>query len=65
MSRIVRSIGLFAVLAALIAGSMASVSASHNGNNRATFGGTTSGHAIVNYSEGQGTFNGTATVRGL
>ncbi len=42
----------------------------HNGNNRAELAGTTvepdaSGVAIVNYSEGQGTFNGNVTVSNL
>ncbi len=41
--------------------------AAHNGNNKAELGGVggETGTAIVNYSEGQGTFNGTITVRGL
>ncbi|MFP5309398.1 MAG: hypothetical protein ACLGIR_07450 [Actinomycetes bacterium] len=42
--------------------------AAHNGNNRADLASQTSdatGRAVVNYSEGQGTFNGTVTVRGL
>lgn len=39
--------------------------AAHNGNNRATFDGDTSGTAVVNYSEGRGTFNGTLNVSGL
>ncbi len=41
----------------------------HNGNNRAELSGTgdgdASGVAIVNYSEGQGTFNGNITVSNL
>lgn len=41
----------------------------HNGNNRAALAGTgdsdASGVAIVNYSEGQGTFNGNITVDDL
>ncbi|CAN5524422.1 hypothetical protein BH24CHL9_BH24CHL9_12920 [soil metagenome] len=41
----------------------------HKGNNRANLTGTgdpdASGHAIVNYSEGRGTFNGTITVADL
>lgn len=41
----------------------------HNGNNRADLVGTgdadASGVAIVNYAEGQGTFNGTITVSNL
>lgn len=43
--------------------------AAHNGNNRAVLTGTgdadASGVAIVNYSEGQGTFNGNITVDNL
>jgi len=43
--------------------------AAHNGNNRAVLAGTgdadASGIAIVNYSEGQGTFNGNITVDNL
>ena len=40
-------------------------SAAHNGNNQATLttAGTEVGNAIVNYSEGQGTFTGTTSVR--
>lgn len=41
--------------------------AAHNGNNKAELSGAggVTGGAIVNYSEGQGTFNGTITVQGL
>lgn len=41
--------------------------AAHNGNNQAdlTGAGGVVGNAIVNYSEGQGTFNGTTSVRNL
>lgn len=39
--------------------------AAHNGNNRATFDGEVSGSAIVNYSEGRGTFNASLNVSGL
>ena len=41
--------------------------AAHNGNNKAELSGAggVTGVAIVNYSEGQGTFNGTVTVEGL
>ena len=39
--------------------------AAHNGNNKAELSGVGTGTAVVNYSEGQGTFNGTVTVRGL
>lgn len=39
--------------------------AAHNGNNRADLEGDATGRAVVNYSEGQGSFNGTVTVKGL
>ncbi len=41
--------------------------AAHNGNNKAAISGAggVTGVAVVNYSEGQGTFNGTITVQGL
>lgn len=39
--------------------------AAHNGNNKAELSGVGTGTAVVNYSEGQGTFNGTVTVSGL
>jgi hypothetical protein len=50
----------FAVLA--VAGPAA---ADHNSNNRATFEDVAAGTAIVNYSEGQGTFNGSISARDL
>lgn len=39
--------------------------AAHNGNNKAELSGVGIGTAVVNYSEGQGTFNGTVAVSGL
>ena len=39
--------------------------AAHNGNNKAELSGVGTGTAVVNYSKGQGTFNGTVTVSGL
>lgn len=39
--------------------------AAHNGNNKAELSGVGTGTAVVNYSEGQSTFNGTVTVSGL
>lgn len=40
--------------------------AAHNGNNKAPLSGEgTSGTALVNYSEGTGTFSGTSSVKGL
>ncbi|MEO5634358.1 hypothetical protein [Gaiella sp.] len=39
--------------------------AAHNGNNKAELSGVGTGTAVVNYSEGQGTFNGTVAVSGL
>ncbi len=38
--------------------------AAHNGNNKASFS-AVNGDAVVNYSEGTGTFNGSIRVRGL
>lgn len=49
---------------ALVAGPAA---AAHNGNNKAELSGSTgiTGNAIVNYSEGQGTFNGVTSVQNI
>ena len=63
--------GLFVVsmLAMLLVGSTALVSAAHNGNNKAQLTGTgdpdAQGQAVVNYREGTGTFNGNITVQNL
>ena len=67
MRSTLRGLGLMLMLAIVLAGSIGSASAAHNGNNKATLtgaGGVT-GTAIVNYSEGTGTFNGSTTVRNL
>ncbi len=58
------------LVAVVVSGIASSASAAHNGNNRAAVEGTevdadAIGRAVVNYSEGQGTFNGTITVRNL
>ena len=42
-----------------------SASAAHNGNNRAELSGAGTGVALLNYSEGRGTFNGSTNVQGL
>ena len=58
----------FAALVALAALAVTGTAfAAHNGNNKADLSGAgdATGVAIVNYSEGQGTFNGTITVQGL
>ena len=71
MSRMtVRGLAAFAVLLALLAGTIGGTSAAHNGNNKAELTGRNSeldatGTVIVNYSEGKGTFNGTVTVMNL
>jgi hypothetical protein len=39
--------------------------AAHNGNNKAELSGAGTGPAVVNYSKGNGRFNGTVTVSGL
>jgi hypothetical protein len=49
----------------LLAALAAPALAAHNGNNRADLAGEATGRAVVNYSEGRGTFNGTVTVKGL
>lgn len=55
-----------AVIPFAVVGVMAApASADHFSNNRATFTTGASGTAIVNYSEGQGTFNAGTRVRGL
>ncbi|MEO7296018.1 MAG: hypothetical protein ABIZ57_07730 [Candidatus Limnocylindria bacterium] len=53
-----------ATLALLIVG-VTPVLGAHNGNNKATLAGGATGNAIVNYSEGTGTFSGTVTTDGL
>lgn len=57
------------LVAVIVSGIASSASAAHNGNNRAVMTGTADadavGKAVVNYSEGRGTFNGTITVRNL
>jgi len=59
----------FAVALALLAFGATTSLAAHNGNNKAEIAGTGDadavGNAIVNYSEGRGTFNGTITVQNL
>ena len=59
----------FVMVVVLVMGVTPTASAAHNGNNKAVIAGTTdidaTGKAVVNYSEGQGTFNGTITVRNL
>ncbi len=57
------------LVAVVVSGIVSSASAAHNGNNRAVVTSAAdpdaTGKAVVNYSEGQGTFNGTITVRNL
>lgn len=63
MHRVIAVAAAFAALLVLAGAALAA----HNGNNRAelTGAGGVSGVAIVNYSEGQGDFNGNVTVSGL
>ena len=61
---------LIAALAAVMAfGVVGTAAAAHNGNNKAELAGTgdpdATGNAVVNYSEGTGTFNGRVTVNNL
>ena len=59
-------IHLVALLSLVVLAVAGTASAAHNGNNKAELGvGSVTGTAIVNYSEGQGTFNGTISVQGL
>lgn len=62
-----RSLVALALAAVALLGIAGPASAAHNGNNKAelTGPGGVTGTAIVNYSEGQGTFNGTTSVVGL
>ncbi len=54
---------LAAVLGVLLA---LPAAAAHNGNNKGDFDGSpATGSATINYSEGQGTFNGSLNVKGL
>jgi len=57
------------LVAVVVSGIASSASAAHFGNNRAVVTSMAdpdvTGKAVVNYSEGQGTFNGTITVRNL
>lgn len=51
---------------ALVLGTAGTASAAHNGNNLAELTGDgVDGSAVVNYSEGRGTFNATVNVSGL
>ncbi|MDQ3380098.1 MAG: hypothetical protein M3546_07220 [Actinomycetota bacterium] len=66
MHRVIAVAAAFAALLVLAGAALAA----HNGNNRAELVGVgaeadASGVAIVNYSEGQGDFNGNVTVSGL
>ena len=63
MHRVIAVAAAFAALLVLAGAALAA----HNGNNRAelTGAGGVTGVAIVNYSEGQGDFNGNVTVSGL
>lgn len=69
MKTMLRSIGGLALLMALVPGAIGSVSAAHNGDNKAALTGTgdpdATGRAIVNDREGAGTFNRTITVLNL
>ncbi|HEV2528754.1 MAG TPA: hypothetical protein VGT61_09935 [Thermomicrobiales bacterium] len=70
LQSLVRSIGAVALLLAVLLGTVGTVSAAHNGNNKASLTGTggeadASGQSIVNYREGTGTFNGKVSVTGL
>lgn len=61
-----RSIITLAVAAVALLGIASPASAAHFGNNKAALvGDGVTGTAIVNYSEGTGTFNGSARVSGL
>lgn len=68
-----KRVGGFVAAGALSLATLASTAgpamAAHNGNNRAEITGAAdldaTGRAIVNYSEGQGTFNGSITVSNL
>lgn len=62
-----RSLVAIALAAVALLGIASPASAAHNGNNKAELTGPrgVTGTAIVNYSEGQGTFNATARVAGL
>lgn len=70
MRTILRGLGLMLMLVTVLAGTIGSASAAHNGNNKANLAGVgtetdATGTAIVNYREGTSTFNGTVTVRNL
>ena len=69
MRTLVRSLGGFALLLALLLGTVTSTPAAHFGNSKATLVGTgdpdASGQAIVNYSKGTQTFNGRVSVKNL
>lgn len=64
-----RSYLVFAAALALLAFGATPAMAAHNGNNKGELTGVAdpdaTGSAIVNYSEGRGTFNGTITVQNL
>ncbi len=61
-----RSLVAIAIAAVALLGIASPASAAHFGNNKAALvGDGVTGTAIVNYSEGTGTFNGSARVSGL
>ncbi len=62
-----RSIVALALAAVTLLSIGSPASAAHNGNNKAelTGAGGVTGTAVVNYSEGRSTFNGTTSVAGL
>jgi hypothetical protein len=67
MQTIVRRLGGLALIVALMLGTVSPAGAAHNGNSKANIAGDggVHGQAVVNYSEGTGTFHGRITVSHL
>ncbi len=69
MRTLLQSIGAVALVLTVLFGTIGSVSAAHNGNNKADLVGTgdadASGQSVVNYREGTGTFNARVSVMNL
>ena len=69
MKRLILGLGGLAIVLTMVMGSVATTNAAHLGNNKAEIVGTgdpdAEGQSTVNYREGTGSFNASATVSNL
>ncbi|CAN5757588.1 hypothetical protein BH23CHL4_BH23CHL4_26380 [soil metagenome] len=69
MKRLILGLGGLAIVLTMVTGSVATTNAAHLGNNKAEIVGTgdpdAEGQSTVNYREGTGSFNASATVSNL